>query len=135
MTPFHYIAEGLLTTALQDTDVVCAANEVLSFSAPAGQNCGQYLQPYIQSAGGYLVDAASGDCQFCPISSTNTILAGVRLYPGRGWQDFGIIWIYIVFNLIAATLVYYFARVPKKPKDQKEKKQTEKNQEKAEKSG
>ena len=111
MTPFHYFAEGLLTTALKDTAVVCADNEVLSFNAPGGQTCGEYLQPYISSAGGYLVDSASGTCQFCPLSETNTFLRQLRFYPERGWQDVGVIMVYIVFNFVAATCLYYFARV------------------------
>lgn len=138
MTPFHYFAEGMLTTGLKNAPVTCTNNEVLSFSAPNGQTCGDYLAPYIQSAGGYLLDSGSNSCQFCPISETNTILQGVRFYPERGWQDFGILWIYIFFNFAAATVVYYLVRVPKKPKDKKakhEKKQTETNQEKGQKSG
>lgn len=135
MTPFHYFAEGLLTTALKDTAIVCADNEVLSFNAPGGQTCGEYLQPYISGAGGYLVDAASGTCQFCPLSETNTFLRQLRFYPERGWQDVGVIMVYIVFNFVAATCLYYFARVPKKPKNKKSEKETAKNQTKAEKSG
>ena len=134
-TPFHYFAEGLLTTALKDTNVVCASNEVLSFSAPGGQTCEAYLQPYISAAGGYLVNSAGGQCQFCPIADTNTFLRQLRFYPDRGWQDVGVLMVYIVFNFIAATALYYWVRVPKKPKNKKSKKETEKNQVKAEKSG
>jgi len=135
MTPFHYFAEGLLTTALKDTNVVCASNEVLSFNAPNGQTCEAYLQPYINSAGGYLVSSAAGQCQFCPLRETNAFLRSLRLYPERGWQDVGVILVYIVFNFVAATLLYYLVRVPKKPKSKKSKKETKKNQAKGEKSG
>lgn len=69
MSPFTYLAEGFLVTGVANTNVVCAANELLTFDPPNGQSCEAYMQPYISAAGGYLQDpAATSSCSFCQIS-------------------------------------------------------------------
>lgn len=49
--------QGLLATAVGGTQVVCAAQELITFNPPGGQTCGDYMAPYIAVAGGSLVDA------------------------------------------------------------------------------
>ena len=76
VSPFTYLTGGLLAVGLADAEVVCASNEYLRFTPTAGQTCGQYMTPYISYAGGYLLDpAATDECTFCAIQSTNIFLA------------------------------------------------------------
>lgn len=102
----------MLTTALKDTRITCAATELVRLDPPSGQTCGAFLADYMSVAGGYLVDeSATQGCEFCSIADTNAFLTGQLMEPGHGWRDFGIIWIYIIFNVIAATAIYKLARV------------------------
>ncbi|GAA5859087.1 hypothetical protein JCM8547_003998 [Rhodosporidiobolus lusitaniae] len=117
--PFTYLAEGLLTTAVGNTRVYCAEQEFLSFPAPAGETCGTYMASYMTTAGGYLRDENATDCQFCSIAETNVFLNSVSYEYGNRWRDFGIMWVYILFNIVAACGLYYLARMPKKSRKQK----------------
>ncbi|WWD22190.1 hypothetical protein CI109_106681 [Kwoniella shandongensis] len=114
VSPFTYLVEGMLGSAVANTNVVCSATELLHFDPPSGQTCGAYLQSYIASAGGYLVDSNATDaCEFCAIQSTNTFLAGFEIFYSSMWRDFGLMWVFIIFNSVAAVLIYWVARVPK----------------------
>ncbi|GKT65447.1 ABC-2 type transporter [Colletotrichum tofieldiae] len=115
ISPFTYIVSGMLSTAVANTEVVCAANEFLHFDPPSGETCMQFMSDYIQQRGGYLFDNnATTDCQFCTIQYTNVFLAGVKSDYADRWRNFGIAWVYIIFNIFAALGLYWLARVPKK---------------------
>jgi hypothetical protein len=104
----------MLSTAVMNTAVVCADNELLHFDPPSSQTCGEYMSTYINTAGGYLQDAnASTDCSFCQISETNTFLASVSSHPQHVWRNWGILWAYIAFNIFGAIFFYWLGRVPK----------------------
>ncbi|OAG41545.1 hypothetical protein AYO21_04247 [Fonsecaea monophora] len=113
VSPFTYLVEGLLSVGIAHAPVVCAANEYLHFTAPAGQTCGQYLGPFIEQAGGYLLDSDTSQCQFCTVNSTDTFLSLVSISFDHRWRDFGILFVYIAFNVFAAVVIYWLARVPK----------------------
>ncbi|KIX03156.1 uncharacterized protein Z518_06707 [Rhinocladiella mackenziei CBS 650.93] len=115
VSPFTYLIDGMLSTAVAHTDVTCASNEYLHFSPPAGETCGSYMRDYIDAFGGYLQDtAATSNCSFCRISSTDTFLSSVSAHPQYMWRNFGIMWAYIVFNIAGAVALYWLVRVPKK---------------------
>ena len=115
VSPFTYLINGMLSTALANTRAYCASNEWLHFNPSSGHTCGQYLSRYIESAGGYVDNPeANSSCRFCQLNSTNTFLASVSSSYGSRWRNFGIMWAYIVFNIVAALALYWLARVPKK---------------------
>lgn len=113
VSPFTYLVSGLLANGVANAPVHCADNEFLLFSAPSGQTCGEYLRPYIQAAGGYLVDSDASQCQFCSLDNTDTFLSLVSIHFSERWRNFGLLFVYIGFNVIAATFIYWLARVPK----------------------
>ncbi|GAA6009123.1 uncharacterized protein JCM10292_005328 [Rhodotorula paludigena] len=119
VSPFTYLAEGLLTSALGNARVQCSNLELLRFSAPSDSTCGQYLAEYRASAGGYLVDPSATECEFCPTEYTNDFLGTFSYNYGNRWRDFGIMWVYIFVNIAAAVLFYWLARVPKKSRKEK----------------
>ena len=121
ISPFHYLVEGLLTDAVGGTSLVCATSEFLHFDPPNGATCAVYLKEYLDTAktGYFLNPDATSDCQFCAISDTNTFLQQLSLDFNNAWRDFGIMFIYIIFNFFAALLIYWLARVPKKSKKAK----------------
>ena len=116
---FSYIVEGLLATGLAGTRVICSDIEFVNFQAPAGQTCGAYMQEYISAAGGYLLDPGASNCQFCAIDTTDVFLSSLNIQYSNRWRDYGILWIFIVFNVFAALGLYYLARMPKKQKKEK----------------
>ena len=65
-------------------------------------------------AGGYLRDEqATGQCQFCQLDSTDQFLTRINANWDTRWRDFGLLWVYIVFNVAAAMALYWLCRVPK----------------------
>lgn len=123
VNPFTYVVEGFLGTTLANAPVECAANEIATFAPPNGSTCSDYMADYISGAGGFLV-GGSGDstdeCRFCPTSDTNAFLASINVDFANRWRNFGLLWVYIIFNIAAATFFYWLARVPKKSKVKKE---------------
>lgn len=123
VSPFSYLVSGMLSVAVANVDVVCASNEFLTFNPPSNMTCGEFMDPYIAKVGGYLVDkAAETACEFCTISDTNTFLAGVGAYYKDRWRNFGLLWVYIFFNMGGALVVYWLVRMPKKAKTPKKEK-------------
>ncbi|KAK4118926.1 hypothetical protein N657DRAFT_684870 [Parathielavia appendiculata] len=115
VSPFTYLVSAMLSTAVANTDVVCAANEFLHFAPPDGLSCGEYMAPYISQFYGYLEDTANTTmCSYCTISKTNVFLASVQSSYDDRWRNFGILWAYIIFNILAALGLYWLVRVPKK---------------------
>ena len=115
VSPFTYLVSAVLSTGLANANVTCASNEYLTFDPQPGKTCAQYMQPYITGAGGYLQNPeATTDCSFCTTSSTNTFLASIGIDYNTAWRNFGIMWAYVVFNVVAALFLYWLARVPNK---------------------
>jgi ABC-type multidrug transport system permease subunit len=115
VSPFTYLVSAMLSVGVANTNVVCAANELLHFKPPNGTTCGDYMADYKAAFGGYLTDPSSTEqCSFCTISDTNTFLASVQSNYDDRWRNFGILWAYIIFNIGAALFVYWLVRVPKK---------------------
>lgn len=105
LTPFHYLLEAFLAVAIHDQPVRCDTGEFATFSAPPGQTCASYVQPYIEQAGGYVQTAADGMCQFCQYASGDEFGSSFSVYYSHIWRDFGIVCGFIVFNYA----VVYFA--------------------------
>ncbi len=119
LSPFTYLVDGMLSTGLANTKVVCSSIEFATFNAPSGKTCAEYLRPYIDSVGGYIGEGtgnATQDCKLCPSSETNAVLVGLSSNYSLRWRNFGILWVYVGFNICAALFLYWLARVPKKQK-------------------
>ncbi|CAI7589433.1 hypothetical protein PCG10_001645 [Penicillium crustosum] len=115
VSPFTWLASGLLSTGVANTEIVCASNEYVKFLPTAGQSCGEYMASYISSSGGYLVDMGNTEhCEFCQLSNTNEYLSTVNIRYEDRWRNFGIVLVYIVFNAVGALGVYWLVRVRKR---------------------
>ncbi len=58
------------------------------------------------------------ECEFCVIADTNTFLSSVGIDYEDRWRNFGILWGFVVFNVLMAVLLYWGLRVPKKRRQQ-----------------
>lgn len=72
------------------------------------------MQDYISMAGGFLrnVDARE-QCQYCQLDSTDQFLRSIDASWDTRWRDFGLVWVYVVFNIVGAISFYWLFRVPK----------------------
>lgn len=55
-------------------------------------------------------DALSG-CQFCGLTTADQFVSQYNINWDERWRNWGIIWVYIAFNIIMATVLYYVFRV------------------------
>lgn len=121
LSPFTYLVSGMLSTGVANAKITCASNEYLVFNPLEGQTCGEYMNVFKQAVGGYLLDDnATESCQYCAMGETNTFIASVDIYFKDAWRNFGLMWVYIIFNVFGALFIYWLARVPKKSKQKKE---------------
>jgi ATP-binding cassette, subfamily G (WHITE), member 2, PDR len=114
VTPITYFINALVSTGISGVEVTCTTEEILQFDPPSGQSCSAYLADYINEAGGRLFNAdATQECQFCPVSSTDSLIARLGIDYGDRWRNFGITLVYSIFNVAGALLLYWSFRVPK----------------------
>lgn len=109
LTPFHYLLEGMLALLTDGIPIRCATNELAVFPPPPGQSCQSYAGGYAQQAGGYVETQPNGDCGFCQYRSGTEFAASFNVYARNIWRDFGIMWIYVIFNfavVFACTWLY-----------------------------
>lgn len=84
------MVEGMLSTAVADTKVVCSAAELLHLDPPSGQTCGEFLGPWMQAVGGDLINEnATSGCQYCQMKDTNVFLEAFNIFYKYAWRDFG----------------------------------------------
>ncbi|KAM0809867.1 putative ABC transporter domain-containing protein [Seiridium cardinale] len=115
VSPFTYIIGCMLGTGVANHEVTCSALELLQFQPAQGQTCGQYMEAYMQLAGGavYNPDDTS-NCQFCSLANTNVFLTSVDISYDQRWRDLGLVWAYTAFNIFATLALFWLARVPKR---------------------
>ncbi|KAK6224463.1 abc-2 type transporter [Colletotrichum tabaci] len=114
VSPMTYLVSGALSTCLHGSKVVCTAKELVRVPAPANTTCADFLGPFVQGAGGYLVDGAATDvCSYCSMRTTDDFLARFNIEYGDRWRNFGLLWLYVGFNIVAACGLYWLVRVPK----------------------
>lgn len=112
VSPFTYLIQGMLGVATARTNVVCSSIELLHVEPPSGSTCEAYMTQFISSYGGYLQDpSATSGCQFCSVRSTDVFLQSFGINYADRWRNYGLIWVFIVFNVAAAIGLYWLARV------------------------
>jgi ATP-binding cassette subfamily G (WHITE) protein 2 (PDR) len=119
VNPLTYIVEGFLGTSLANAPMRCSSEEIVKFRVPSGSTCGEYLVQYITTVGGSVLNPTATnntECQYCPVTDTNSFLKGLNVDFGDRGRDFGLIWVFCVFNVVAAIALYWLARVPKNKK-------------------
>ena len=87
--------------AIGHQTIQCSDVELVQLNPPSGMSCAQYLNPFISSAGGYLINPdAETACSFCSMSTADQFLAsGFNIFYDHAWRNFGLMFAYIVFNV------------------------------------
>ena len=119
--PFTYLVQGMLSTGLANTNVVCRGSELVTVVPPLGTSCSDYMLTYINNFGGYVKDNG-GSCDFCQMSSTNVFLKSINALYSERWRNWGLVICFIVANMALTVVFYYLARVPKGNREKKHKK-------------
>ncbi|KAH9941401.1 pleiotropic drug resistance ABC transporter [Amylocystis lapponica] len=113
LSPFTYLVEALIGQAVGHTNITCAAVELASVTPPAGQTCSQYLDPFINMAGGYLTNPdATSDCLYCAFKTSDAFLgASFNIFYSHRWRNVGIFCAFIIFNFVSIYLFTYLFRI------------------------
>jgi len=115
VSPFTYLISAMLSTAVSGAPATCSVTELKLINPPSGQTCQEYLGPLLEQAGGTLGNAAAtSSCEYCGIESTDVFLNQLSINSDDDWRNFGLLWVYIVFNVIAALGLYWLGRMPHK---------------------
>ncbi|CAG8274635.1 unnamed protein product [Penicillium salamii] len=114
LSPFTYLVSGMLSTAVSGAKVTCSSIETLVVDPPSNQTCYDYLNAFSTGSGGYIENPnATSACSYCPMRSTDAFLDQVFSYWSDAWRNFGLMWVYLFFNIVVALGIYWLARVPK----------------------
>ncbi|KAI1742988.1 P-loop containing nucleoside triphosphate hydrolase protein [Xylaria scruposa] len=121
VSPLTYFVGGIAVAAVSNSQLHCSEIETLKVSIPenfggGAQSCEEYLAQYINATGGYLLNPSetNADCQYCPVSNTDIVLETFGINPSYRWRPAGLMVIYVVFNILATFIAYYYARVPRR---------------------
>ncbi|CAN8098395.1 unnamed protein product [Discula destructiva] len=115
LDPFTRLISGMTTTALHDLPVNCAQNEFQTFTAPAGQSCGDYMQNYFDAGGiGYLADNATSACQYCAYKVGDQYYEQLGMSFDDRWRDLGIFIAFVGSNLVILVLASRFLNYNKR---------------------
>ncbi|KAL7785856.1 ABC-2 type transporter domain-containing protein [Trichoderma ceciliae] len=111
---FTYWVAGIVATELHGRQIICSDSEISIFNPPSGQTCGEYLASFLQQASGQLQNPSATDqCHYCTLSNADQFLAGSEIFWSQRWRNYGIVWLYIIFNIFTAVTLYYLFRVKK----------------------
>ncbi|KAJ8294266.1 Brefeldin A resistance protein [Rhodotorula toruloides] len=110
-TPFTYLVEGLLTNAIGGAALHCTQQQFQRIVPPAGQQCVEWLQPYMSMAGGYAQVLQDGSCGICAYSSGDQYLRQLNMSYSHRWRDVGLLFPYIGFNIFATFVGFYLFRI------------------------
>ncbi|KAI8144719.1 ABC-2 type transporter-domain-containing protein [Fennellomyces sp. T-0311] len=101
--PFHYYLEGLTTNEMEHLPVVCKDLDLVKFTPPANQTCGEYTANFFAGgATGYITDESATDlCHYCQYSSGAEYYETIYQWDGKKkWRNLGIMICYFAFNVL-----------------------------------
>lgn len=112
VSPYTYFVQNLLGVVLHGKEVKCKKKEFSYFDPPSGQTCGEYMEPFLKMATGYVDNEnATENCAYCMYSIGDDYLHRISSKYSYLWRNFGFYWVYICFNLFAMVGVYYLFSV------------------------
>jgi ABC-type multidrug transport system ATPase subunit/ABC-type multidrug transport system permease subunit len=101
LDPFTRLIGGMVVTELHGRTVTCTPSELQHFTAPMGQNCGQYMGPFFERGGlGYIVGNATTACEYCAYKVADQFYDTLELNFDNRWRDLGILAGFCGSNLV-----------------------------------
>ena len=112
VSPYTYIIQNLIASFLHQRKVECADKELSVLEPPQGTTCGDYMGPFIENAGGYLVDPNSTEsCGYCRYTNADEYLLTLYTKYSYIWRNVGFFCVYIIFNLAMCLILYKALRL------------------------
>lgn len=114
VSPVTYMISGAMSSAMTGYDVACSVSETLHMMAPANTTCGSFLEAFQATSGGTVLDPeATGSCGFCPLATSDDFLARFGIFYKDQWRNFGVLWAFILANILLSLALYWVFRHPK----------------------
>ncbi|KAJ5724605.1 hypothetical protein N7493_006333 [Penicillium malachiteum] len=116
VSPMTYLVNAIIATGESGRPVNCSSKELSVFELPASYStCADYLELYMEAAGdaaGKLLNPESTDqCEYCLLQTADQYLATLDISYSTRWRNFGLLWVYIAFNVFFTLVIYYLCRV------------------------
>ncbi|WJG37364.1 ABC-2 type transporter-domain-containing protein [Fusarium oxysporum Fo47] len=103
VSPLTYLIGAMISNGVGKQELTCSEIEFLQFQTPENLTCDEYVGQFVQAVGGALSNPGSNQtCLYCPIASTDTYLTTMSIRYSERWRNFGLLWAFIVFDVIAA---------------------------------
>lgn len=113
LDPFTRLVGGMMVTELHGREVECTSGELQHFTAPSGQNCGEYMQAFFANGGpGYIVSNATDACAYCAYKVGDQFYQPLGYKFEHRWRDLGILSAYIGSSLILLLLAVSLFNAP-----------------------
>lgn len=115
LDPFHYYIEGLTVNELSGFEVNCTEEDLIRFSPPPGQTCGEYTSDFFASGAlGYIANPGATQpeqCGYCQYTSGSQFYeAGMGWSASHKWRNFGILIAFFIFNVFIFLLLVFLRR-------------------------
>ncbi|CAO3593954.1 unnamed protein product [Absidia cylindrospora] len=119
--PFHYYIEGLSVNEMENVQIRCTPSDLIKFTPPPGQTCGQYTQAFFNGstpATGYIdnPNAVQPDqCGYCLYSTGEEFFeTNYSWASANKWRNFGILLLFLFFNIFTVMALVYLRRKPRR---------------------
>ncbi|CAO3598758.1 unnamed protein product [Absidia cylindrospora] len=117
--PFHYYIEGLSVNEMENIQIKCTPSDLVKFTPPPGQTCGQYTQAFFNGtipATGYIDNPNAmqpEQCGYCLYSTGNEFFETNYSWSSQNkWRNFGILLLFLCSNIAIVVLLVYIRRKP-----------------------
>lgn len=105
LNPYTRLISGLVVNELHGLDIRCRQNEFAIVQPPIGSTCGDWLSPFVATAGGYVENIQSTEnCAYCQLSIGDEFLSSLNYSYNNRWRDICIMPIFCVFNFCVTVL-------------------------------
>jgi ABC-type multidrug transport system ATPase subunit/ABC-type multidrug transport system permease subunit len=119
LNPFHYFIEGLAVNELHYITATCNDKDLIKFSPPPGQTCGDYTKNFFSyGATGYIANPEAMQPELCGYCSFKS---GAEFYEtsfswdvANKWRNLGVVIAFFVFNVFWFGALVYWKRKPRR---------------------
>lgn len=117
--PFHYYIEGLTVNEMENIQIKCTPSDLVKFTPPPGQTCGQYTQAFFNgSTTGYIENPNAmqpEQCGYCLYSTGEQFFETSYSWASANkWRNFGILLLFLFFNISMVIALVYLRRKPRR---------------------
>jgi len=107
----------MLSNVLHLVTITCSESEINIFQPPANTTCGAFIAPFLAHGPGTIYNpSATENCEYCRYDQGDEYLGTLNVgWHGR-WRDYGVMWVYVMFNIGVLLVVTGLPRLIKAKK-------------------